>query len=263
MPLLIQSDGTSRSEARLGPEQRLARRVFARVAWGAIGNSEPAERRLVEIGFLPQRVFRAPHATRIEPFWRVAGERRATGGAALRLLTVGRLIPRKGVDLLLRAVARARAGGTAVTLIVGGSGPEEARLRSLAAGLDVPVSWRGFVDQPDLPSLYAEADAFAFPTLDDPFGIVVLEAAAAGLPLIASPLGGATEDFVLDGVNGFVVDPSDGAALATAIARLAAQPDLRARMGEAAHEASRSRTPDAAAHGYLEAVEAAIVACGR
>jgi glycosyltransferase involved in cell wall biosynthesis len=167
------------------------------------------------------------------------------------------------VDLLVRGVARARAGGTAVTLTVGGSGPEDARLRSLAAALEVPVSWRGFVDQPDLPPLYAEADAFALPTLDDPFGIVVLEAAAAGLPLIASPFAGATEDFVVDGVNGFVVDPSDEAALADAIARLAAQPDLRARMGEAAHEASRTRTPEAAAHGYLEAVEAAIVASGR
>jgi glycosyltransferase involved in cell wall biosynthesis len=258
VPLLIHSDGTSRSEAALRPEQRLSRRLLARLAWGAIGNSEPASRRLREIGFA--RVFSAPHATRMEPFWRVA-ERRTPGAAALRLLAVGRLIPRKGVDLLLRAVALARTDGAPVELTVVGSGPAEPELRSLARELGLPVSWYGFVDQPGLPTVYANADAFAFPTLDDPFGMVVLEAAAAGLPLIASPHGGATEDLVRDGENGFVVDPRDTRSFARAIACLARNGDLRARMGKAAHQATQARTPTASAEGYLEAAEAAIAAC--
>jgi glycosyltransferase involved in cell wall biosynthesis len=258
VPLLIHSDGTSRSEAALRPEQRVSRRLLAHIAWGAIGNSEPASRRLREIGFA--RVFSAPHATRMEPFWQLA-EQRAPGAAALRLLAVGRLIPRKGVDLLLRAVALARADGAPVELTVVGSGPEEAQLRSLATELGLAVSWLGFVDQPGLPAIYANADAFAFPSLDDPFGIVLLEAAAAGLPLIASPHGGATEDLVRDGENGFVVDPRDTRSFARAIACLARDLDLRARMGRAAHEATRARTPAASAEGYLEAVETAIAAC--
>ena len=98
--------------------------------------------------------------------------------------------------------------GADIRLIMAGVGPEETRLRSLAGALGISVTWRGFVDQPDLPRLYAEADAFAFPTLDDPFGVVLIEAAAAGLPLVASPFGGATEDLVRDGVNGFVIDPT-------------------------------------------------------
>jgi glycosyltransferase involved in cell wall biosynthesis len=257
-PLLIHSDGTSRSEAALRLEQRLSRRLLARLACGAIANSEPASRRLREIGFA--RVFSAPHATRMEPFWQVA-EQRTSRAPALRLLTVGRLIPRKGVDLLLRAVALARTTGAPVELAVVGSGPTEPRLRSLARELGLTVTWHGFVDQPDLPAVYADADAFAFPTLDDPFGIVVLEAAAAGLPLIASPYGGATEDFVRDGENGFVVDPRDTPSFATAIARLARDGDLRERMGRVAHEATQARTPAASAAGYLKAVEAAIAAC--
>ncbi len=109
--------------------------------------------------------------------------------------------------------------------------------------------------------MYADADAFAFPTLEgDPFGIVVLEAAAAGLPLIASPRGGATEDLVTDGVNGLVVDPTDTVAMAAAIARLGADPELRRKLGQAACAATGDRTPSASAAGYLGAVQAAIAA---
>ena len=111
-----------------------------------------------------------------------------------------------------------------------------------------------------LPRLYGDADAFAFTSLDDPFGIVLLEAAAAGLPLIASPYAGATEDVVRDGINGFVVDPLDTGALAATIARLASAPELREEMGRAAYIATRDRTPAATAAGYLEAVEAATAA---
>lgn len=258
VPLLIHSDGTHDSEARLRPEQRLARRVVVRLAWGAVGNSEPASRRLVEIGFRPERVFRALHATRLEPLWHVGERRNARRAGPLRVLTVGRLIPRKGIDLLLRAVARAAASGTAVDLTVVGSGPEEGRLRTLAGDLGLAPRWHGFVDQPGLPELYADADVFAFPTLDDPFGIVVLEAAAAGLPVIASPHGGATEDFVRDGINGLVVEPRDTAALAAAIGRLADDGELRAAMSDAAYTSSRTRTPEATAAGYVDALAAAV-----
>lgn len=260
IPLLIQSDGTGRSEAQLRPEQRLARRALCSLTWGAVANSEPAARRFVEMGFASSRVFRALHATQIDPFWEIAKHRRPAGEGPLRLLSVGRVIPRKGGELLLRAVAESRRSGAHIELTVVGTGSEEAGLKALAKDLGVPVSWRGFVDQPELPQVYAEADAFAFPTLDDPFGMVVLEAAAAGLPLIASPFAGATEDLVHDGVQGFVVDPRNTAAMAAAIARLACSPELRTRMGRAAHAATLGRTPAATAAGYLQAVEAAIAA---
>jgi glycosyltransferase involved in cell wall biosynthesis len=260
IPLLIYSDGTPWSEARLRSDQRLARRVLRRLAWGAVAKSVPAARRFTEIGFPPGRVFRAPHVTRIEPFWDVARHRPPARPGPLRLLWVGRLIPRKGAELLLRAVAEARGAGASVELTVVGGGPGERELKAVAHRLGVPVAWIGFVDQPDLPQIYAEADAFAFTTLADPFGIVVLEAAAAGLPLIASPFAGATEELVQDGIQGFVVDPRDTAALAAAIVRLAASPELRAEMGRAAHAATLGRTPAATAAVYLEAVEAAIAA---
>jgi glycosyltransferase involved in cell wall biosynthesis len=263
IPLLIQSDGTARSEAGLRAEQRVARQALRRVAWGAVANSEPAARRFVEMGFPAARVFRAPHGTRIEPFWRVAEDRAVRANGPLRLLSVGRLIPRKGCEWLVRAVGQAQRDGADVHLTMVGTGSDESRLRALADKLGIAVAWRGFVDQPDLPSLYGEADAFAFPTLDDPFGMVLLEAAASGLPLIASPYAGATEELVREGVEGFVVDPRDTRAFAAAIARLAASRELQARLGRAAHEATRGRTPDATAAGYIGAVEAAVAAFAR
>ncbi len=143
-------------------------------------------------------------------------------------------------------------------LTVVGQGPEEPGLRTLAGDLGVPVRWQGFIDQPALPHLYAQADVFAFPTLLDPFGIVLLEAAASGLPLIASPHGGATGDLVRDGVNGFVIEPRDTAAMAARIVQVATEPELRARMGHAAYAATQGRTAARSANGYLEAVQAAL-----
>lgn len=263
IPLLIQSDGTSHSEARLRLEQRIARGALRRFAWGAVASSAPAVRRFVEIGFPPGRVFRAPYTTRLEPLWRVAEGRAVEQGGPFRLLSVGRLIPRKGCEWLLRAVGQAYRRGADVHLTMVGTGPEEARLRALADELEIAVSWRGFIDQPDLPFVYRDADAFVFPTLDDPFGMVLLEAAAAGLPLIASRYAGATEELVRDGVEGFVVDPRDTAAVADSIARLAASPQLRAKMGPAAQDATRGHTPEATAADYLSAIEAAVAAFAR
>ena len=262
VPVIIHSDGTSDSESRLRPEQRVGRQMLHRFASGAVANSVPAARRFVEIGFPAERVFHAPHTIRIEPYWEIAQRRPEARDGSLRLLSVGRFIPRKGCDWLLRGVAQARDAGADTRLIMAGVGPEEARLRSLADALGISVVWRGFVDQPDLPRLYAEADAFAFPTLDDPFGVVLIEAAAAGLPLIASPFGGATEDLVRDGVNGFVIDPRQTTAMAGSIARLARDPELRMRMGRRSYELTLSRTPAASAGGYVEAVEAALAASG-
>ena len=175
--LVIHSDGTSQSERGLNQLQLAARKILVREVAVCVGNSEPAVERFVELGVAPDRVFRAPHTTNIAPLHAVARSRDPSRPRPRppAVLHVGRLIPRKGVDRLLRAFANARER-VALRLILVGSGPQEPRLRELAAdlGLGTDVEFRGFVDQPELAAVYAEADVFAFPTLDDPFGIVVL-----------------------------------------------------------------------------------------
>ncbi|HEV7529599.1 MAG TPA: glycosyltransferase family 4 protein [Solirubrobacteraceae bacterium] len=255
--LLIHSDGTASSEAGIGRGQRFTRRALSSLADGAIGNSKQAVRRFEELGFAP--VFEAPHSTAMEPFTAVGLARAYDPAAVLHVITAGRLIPRKGVDRLLRAVAEARTRDVVVNLTIVGSGEEEAHLRSLAGELGLnDVAWIGFVQQRELPMLFAQANVFAFPTLDDPFGIVLLEAAASGLPLIASPRGGATEDLVSDQGSGVVVDPDDTEAFAIALTTLARDPALRERMGRTAHEIAKVRTPTNTADAYLRAAAATL-----
>jgi glycosyltransferase involved in cell wall biosynthesis len=145
-------------------------------------------------------------------------------------------------------------------LVLVGSGPEEPRLRQLAGelGLGSDVQFQGFVDQPDLPGIYEQADVFAFPTLDDPFGMVLLEAAATGLPVVASPFAGATVDLVEEGRSGFVIDPEDTRGWASALVALARDPGLRRRLGARGAEATLSRTPARAADGYTQAIYSAL-----
>jgi glycosyltransferase involved in cell wall biosynthesis len=178
----------------------------------------------------------------------------------VRVLGVGRLIARKGFDRLLHATAAARGSGAPVELSIVGTGPDEGSLRQLAANLEVEdhVRFEGFVDQAALPGVYAKADVFAFPTLREPFGFVLLEAAAAGLPAIASPEAGATRELIEHEQTGLVVDPDDVEAMTQALVRLSRDPSLRERLGRAAHAATVGRTPTRSAHGFLEAVGAAL-----
>ena len=260
IPLLIQSDGTSRSEATFTGPRRAARAYTVRVSAGAVANSMPSADRFAELGYPSHRIFSAPHSTDVEPFARVARQRSYGTSGTLRLLVTGRLIRRKGLDRLLRAFGTAAAARPGVSLDIVGSGPHEDVLRGLVRDLGIAdrVRFRGFMSQEQLPRAYAEADAYAFPTLDDPFGIVLLEAAVSGLPIIASPRGGATPDLLDDGVSGLVRDPDDTAAWTQALVALADDPALRERLGRAAHMATIHRTPDAAAAGYARAVAAVL-----
>jgi glycosyltransferase involved in cell wall biosynthesis len=262
-PLIIYSDGTSEYEATLGWHHTVARAILLRAASACVAKSKPAAERFVELGVAPERVFLAPHSSTLDHLWRIARARDYEGSGRFTVLTAGRLVPHKGVDKLFHAAAKARERHPEIKLVVAGSGPEDESLRRLAIELGLDVEFAGFVDHREMPRRYAEADAFAFPTLEDPFGIVLLEAAAAGLPLIASPHGGATRDLITDPEAGLVVDPSDTAGFAAALADLADDPARRRSLGQRAHAATLGRSPADSARGYLSAVEATLRAKGR
>jgi glycosyltransferase involved in cell wall biosynthesis len=259
--LIIHSDGTSHSERDFGRLRLLARDRLLREAFACVANSEPAAQRFIELGVDRRRVFRAPHSTDIAPFHAVAHERFSVPRSSEQptVLHVGRLIPSKGVDRLLRAIA-ALSSDTPLRLVVVGSGPEEARLRELATALGIAraVEFLGFVDQPALRAVYAAADIFAMPSFDDTFGMVLLEAAAAGLPLVASPFAGASLELVEEGRSGFLIEPDDTFAWAHALRELVRDPGMRRRFGMRAHALTLSRTPRQAADGYATAVQAAL-----
>ncbi|MCS7173083.1 MAG: glycosyltransferase family 4 protein [Armatimonadetes bacterium] len=155
------------------------------------------------------------------------------------VLTVGRLVERKGHDLVIRAIAALRE--EPVRYVIAGAGPEERRLRELAQALHVGdrVVFTGYVPDEELPGLYAACDVFVMPSRAlevrdgvEGFGTTFLEAGACGKPVIGGRSGGVAEA-VEEGVTGLLVDPQDAEALAEALRRLLRDPELRRRMGEA------------------------------
>lgn len=184
----------------------------------------------------------------------------------LVVLGLSRLVPRKGFDVLLRAAARLRESHPDLVVAVGGGGRDRARLERVANESNAPVQFLGRVDDDDLPDLFASADVFAmlcrnrwFGLEQEGFGIVFLEAAAAGVPALAGASGGAAEA-VEDGVTGFVVDPPDELDAATAaLRRLLDDAALRQRMGAAA----RTRAVEQFAYDVLAArLQAALDGVG-
>ncbi|MDT0328787.1 glycosyltransferase family 4 protein [Nocardiopsis lambiniae] len=162
-------------------------------------------------------------------------DRYGLGGRPV-VVCVSRLVRRKGQDTLLRAWPRVLADVPDAALLIVGDGPDAARLRSAAAGLD-SVVLTGPVDPEELPAHYDAGDVFAMPCrtrrggLDvEGLGIVYLEASATGLPVVAGDSGGAP-DAVLDGETGHVVDGTLPGPTARALVRLLKDPDRAARMG--------------------------------
>lgn len=258
--LIIYSDGTSAYEKSLGWLQGVARKILVPRVSAFIAKSKPAADRFEELG-AKGRIFLAPHTTNLAPLLAIGASRDWSDSGELRLLSAGRLIPRKGLRYLIRALAAMRPVRRPVKLTIVGSGPEEAELKELVRSLGVDgVCFAGFVDQDELPGYYAAADAFVFPTLEDPYGIVLLEAAASGLALVASEHAGATQDFVEDGESGLTFDPRDEHALAELIARLADSPKLVQDLGIAAYNVARLRTPDRTAEKYVSAILTVVAA---
>jgi phosphatidylinositol alpha-1,6-mannosyltransferase len=157
------------------------------------------------------------------------------------VVCVSRLMPRKGQDVLIRALPRIRLAVPEAALLLVGGGPDRGRLQRLAAdtGMAAHVVLTGSVPFSELPEHYAAGDVFAMPCrtrhlgLDvEGLGIVYLEASATGLPVVAGRSGGAP-DAVLPGQTGEVVDGTDVPAVAAAVASILADPSRARAMGEA------------------------------
>jgi phosphatidyl-myo-inositol dimannoside synthase len=164
--------------------------------------------------------------------------RRSLGTEGRRiLLTVTRLVGRKGVDTVLDALPRVLERNPTVTYLVVGDGPERQSLEYQARrlGSQADVRFLGRVPYAELPAYYSLADVAVMPSRNEPpdvegFGIVFLEANACGCAVIGAASGG-IPDAVLDGETGLLVPPADPTALADAITRILADDSLRERLG--------------------------------
>jgi glycosyltransferase involved in cell wall biosynthesis len=161
------------------------------------------------------------------------------------VLSVGRLVPEKDFDTLIRAAAE----DARLLVVIAGEGSHR---RSIAP-VGVRARFVGDLDEDRLAEAYVAADIFALLSLHEPWGVVVNEAAASRLPLVLSDRVGAAYDLLRDGENGILVPAGDVAAAAAALRRLADDPRLRARMGERSRELVRG-------WGYEPSVESFVAA---
>lgn len=171
----------------------------------------------------------------------------AAGSAGVRgpyALIVGRMASGeryKGHDLLIDVWHRIRKSVPDARLVVVGGGDDRGRLADKAAGLGLSdaVCFEGVVSRERLAALYREASVFVMPSANEGFGLVYVEAMAAGIPCVVAT--GAAEEIVEDGATGVVVAPNDAAGLERAIVRLMTNRDERDRMGAAAADMARRR----------------------
>lgn len=150
------------------------------------------------------------------------------------ILHVGKFDRNKGQDVLIDAFSRIAAGHPDTLLhLVGGSGPQLESLRAQAASLQLAERVRFSIDIPfaEIPACFGAASVFAFPSRQEAFGLVLLEAGSCALPVVASRVGGIPE-LIHDGATGLLVEPDDAAALAQALRTLLNDPALARGLGE-------------------------------
>ena len=170
------------------------------------------------------------------------------------ILTLSRLVPRKGMDVLISATSELMKTRPRVHLLIAGTGRDLRRLKALAQSTNAPVTFLGFVSDDQVAELYGMADVFGMICRvrwggleQEGFGIVFLEAAACGVPQIAGRSGGADEA-VLEGETGFVVDnPTDSNAVKQALEKLFTDSETRQEMGRN----SRARAEKEFSYDYL------------
>ena len=249
---------------RRGPRTRL---IYERWTQGTAAISAHVAAQLAAAGVPAPRIALIPDAVdpaRVRALRGRAAVRTAVGAtdADVVLFSAARLVHRKGLDVLLDALARLAGEGVRPLVWIAGEGPQRDALMAQASrrGLAAQVQWLGQRD--DIGDLLAGCDAFVLTPRAEGLGVAALEAMAAGRAVVASAAGG-LRDAVADEQTGLLVPAGDAVALAMALRRIVREPALRQRLGAAgpAQVAARFH-PAAMADAYERLYAAAIAAHG-
>jgi len=236
---------------RLAPLYRAVEARYLATVDGVVCNSDATRGAVLATGSVRagDTLVAPPAGDRFDPAIDAADVDERAREDPLRLVFVGNVVPRKGLDTLVDGLAAVDADWTLT--VVGrhadASYARAVRRRIGRAGLDARVRMAGELDDADLADVLRRSHAVAVPSRHEGFGIAYLEAMSFGLPAVATSAGGAS-GVVDDGRNGFLVDPDDAAAVADAVRTLARDRDRLADMGRAARERYEAH-PDWAATG--------------
>ncbi|WP_261556534.1 glycosyltransferase family 4 protein [Frankia tisae] len=224
LPVLLFGDSNIRADTLRGVRRRIKRAslpVLLRRCSGVLVCGSLGELYYRRYGVAGKKIFRFPY----EPDYALLAESSGPSPDSLptvrrrKIVYSGRLVAKKRVDLLIRAYADIADRRPDWDLVIIGDGPMRGSLGRLVPDhLRGRVSWAGFVeDERSLAALYRSADVLVLPSDVEPWGIVVTEAAAAGLALVTSDVVGAGEDLVVEGVNGCRFPAGDLSALTAAL----------------------------------------------
>ncbi len=245
VPVVAWVESTARDARSEGRALERAKRALIARCAGFIVPGGASREYLESLGVASDRIAVAPNAVDLGVFRDAVATarrqrddlRRELGLTGCTVLYVGRLDPEKGVDVLLDAVA-----GLDLDLVVVGAGAEEQRLRAAAPP---NARFTGALERDALVPWYAAADVFALPSRSEQWGMVLNEAAAAGLPIVASEAAGAAWDVLEDGVSGFRVPAGDAGAFREALSHLASDAALCRRAGLRSAELAATFTAEA------------------
>lgn len=243
-PFVVTAHGGDVFDLDAAPVNALKRRALRRAA-GVTVVSNKLKEKIAELvpGVSAEVLPMGCDLARFSSQKRVEGYYRAVCGEGPVVLFVGRLVEYKGVDFLLEAMKLPPLAELGAKLVIIGGGPRKELLEKKAA--EPGLSGRVFFLEPkshdELPAAYASADVFCAPSFvtskgsSEGFGLVLVEAAASGLPVVSTRVGGIA-DAVKDGETGFLVEEKSVPALASALGKLLADRELREKMGRAGHE---------------------------
>lgn len=229
---------------------------------GVIVLSKSTRARFLQAGIEPQRLALCPLGPD-KSFFAINGPdieaRRRLGidGGTFAVLTCSRLEPHKNIALLIRVAHALRSGGRKAVFLVAGDGGMRGELEAMAGSFNLKDTVRFLGFRPDVEELLSAADIFALPSRLEELPLGVLEAMAAGLPVLAAPAGALPE--FLPGEAGMLLPPDDAAGWAAAVTKLASDAAMRRRMGEAARALVRARFDlDAGIAGVMRVYGAAL-----
>lgn len=227
--------------------------VFPRVD-ALLGSGEDSRQFAMRYGVNADQAICLPHSIDVDHYRNGAqaalpSRREIRSELGLRGTTfiyVGRLWWGKGLECLLESFELVQKKcRNEVSLLIVGDGELESQLRNRCVERDIKnVVFTGFQQKPDVPRYYAAADVFVFPTLGDPYGLVVDEAMASALPVISTTAAGEIKERIEEGKNGFLVPPGDSAALASAMEKFCSDQVDCAEFGEMSAGKIRGHTPE-------------------
>lgn len=249
IPYVSWTDGTLFSERNFGRVQLLSRKYVVSKADAFIGSSTKSKEAQIYYGADEKKCHISFLAVNVDKYIQ-----KPQGKGEGKILCVGSLIERKGVDLLFNALVNVESK---FELYLAGGGDEKENLIRLAKELKIEnqVHFLGQLSREELLKHYADSDLFVLPTREDCFALVILEAMCSKLPIVCSKYADGAYDLIEEGKNGFVADPYDAKLFAEKINLLLKDKVLRETMREQSEEVLDKFRFVNISKGYMAAIE--------